>query len=82
MCDKCGTIFSENDEDWSTFTGALKRRREDGTRYTEQVTQDACPACTNGSHAVTPRLAITVPKGADPELYEEFLRHQAGLDDE
>jgi hypothetical protein len=82
MCDKCGTIFSENDEDWSTYTGTLKRRREDGTRFTEQVTQDACAKCTNGGSVVIPRLAIAVPKGADPELYEEFLRHQAGLDDE
>lgn len=78
MCDKCGDIFSENTEDWSTYTGALKRRREDGTRYTEQVTQDACAKCTNGGAIVTPRLAI--PAGADPELYEEWLQHQAGVD--
>jgi hypothetical protein len=78
MCDKCGTIFSENAEDWSTFSGSLKRRREDGTRYTEQVTQDACPGCTNGDTVLTPRLAI--PKGADAKLYEEFLEHQAGVE--
>ena len=77
MCDKCGQIFSENLEDWSTYSGTLKRRREDGTRYTESVTQDACPACTNGSTVVTPRLAI--PAGADPKLYEEWLEGQAGV---
>lgn len=58
MCDKCGRIFSENEEDWSTFSGARKRRREDGSRYTEQIDQDACPECTNGQHPVTPRLAL------------------------
>jgi hypothetical protein len=78
MCDKCGQIFSENAEDWSTYQGALKRRREDGSRYTESVTQDACPACTNGNTVLTPRLAI--PK-ADPALYQEFLEKEAGLHD-
>jgi hypothetical protein len=58
MCDKCGNIFSENDEDWSTFTGTRKRRREDGSRYTESITQDACPSCTGGTQPVTPRLAL------------------------
>ena len=78
MCDKCGQIFSENDEDWSTYSGTMKRRREDGSRFTESVTQDACAKCTNGTTVVTPRLAI--PAGADPELYEQFLEQQAGLD--
>ncbi len=63
MCDKCGNIFSENEEDWSTFSGTVKRRREDGSRYTETVTQDACSACTAGTQPVTPRLAVT---GAAP----------------
>lgn len=78
MCDKCGQIFSENEEDWSTYSGTMKRRREDGSRFTESVTQDACAKCTNGTRVVTPRLAI--PAGADPELYEQFLEQQAGLD--
>ena len=77
MCDKCGQIFSENAEDWSTYQGSMKRRREDGSRYTESVTQDACPACTNGTTVLTPRLAI--PSGADPKLYEEWLESQAGV---
>jgi hypothetical protein len=77
MCDKCGQIFSENAEDWSTYQGSMKRRREDGSRYTESVTQDACTACTNGNTVLTPRLAI--PAKADPALYQEFLEKEAGL---
>lgn len=77
MCDVCGKIFSENEEDWSTFQGSRKRRREDGSRYVESVDQDRCPACTNGSHPVTPHLAI--PAGADPDLYTKFLEQQAGI---
>lgn len=67
MCDRCGNIFSENAEDWSTFTGAVKRRREDGSRYTEQVSQDACPSCTAGNPPVTvPRVAITAEAAPFP----------------
>lgn len=81
MCDKCGQIFSENEEDWSTFSGSRKRRREDGSRYTETIDQDACPACTNGSRPVHPRLAAQMldSKPADPELYREWLETQAGV---
>jgi hypothetical protein len=82
MCDKCGQIFSENEEDWSTFSGTMKRRREDGSRYTESVAQDACAKCTNGSTVLTPRVAIpAAPAGADPGLYEQFLEQQAGIKD-
>jgi hypothetical protein len=92
MCDKCGNIFSENAEDWSTFTGAVKRKREDGSRYTEQITQDACPSCTAGTPVITPRLAIApeaapfpadhpVPPGhADPARIKE-LEHELGMDE-
>lgn len=73
MCDKCGRIFSENEEDWSTFSGARKRRREDGSRYTESIDQDACPECTNGATVVTPRLALR-PGQAD---YEKIMRLEA-----
>ena len=67
MCDKCGDIFSENEEDWSTFSGSVQRRRENGSRYTETVNQDACPGCTAGRTVVKPRVAITAPAFPDPE---------------
>jgi hypothetical protein len=65
MCDKCGDIFSENDEDWSTFSGSVQRRRENGSRYTETVNQDACPPCTAGTKPVKPRVAIAAPFPAE-----------------
>lgn len=91
MCDKCGNIFSENEEDWSTFTGAVKRRREDGSRYTEQISQDACPVCTGGVQAVTPRVAIggapfpaagAAPAGHADPLRIKALEHELGMDEE
>ena len=90
MCDKCGRIFSENDDGWSTFTGTAKRRREDGSRYTESVTQDACAPCTSGTQPVTPRLAVEaapfpedhpVPaRHADPARIAA-LEHELGMDE-
>lgn len=92
MCDRCGNIFSENAEDWSTFTGAVKRKREDGSRYTEQIVQDACPSCTAGTPPATvPRVALTAeaapfpppgppaPGHYDP-LYTRELEHELGMD--
>jgi hypothetical protein len=88
MCDKCGNIFSENEEDWSTYSGTMKRRREDGSRYTESVTQDACPPCTNGPEVVKPRLAVTAAPfpetaehRADP-VKIRTLEHELGMDDD
>jgi hypothetical protein len=64
MCDRCGNIFSENDLDWSTATGTKQRRRENGTRYTEQTTIDQCASCTNGGPAVTiPKLPTAIAAG-------------------
>lgn len=89
MCDKCGAIFSENEEDWSTFSGSIKKRREDGSRYTETVAQDACPPCTGGTHPVTPRVAIggaPFPGPAAPETRADpariaTLEHELGMDE-
>jgi hypothetical protein len=65
MCDRCGQIFSENSEDWSTFNGTVMRKDDYGKRISETVVQDACGDCTNGKTPVSPRLAL--PKGVvDP----------------
>lgn len=53
MCDRCGNIFSENSDDWTTFSGTRRRRREDGGTYQETITQDACADCS-GSFGTPP----------------------------
>lgn len=71
MCDRCGNIFSENSEDWSTFNGTIMRKDENGRRVNETVVQDACGNCTNGRNPVSPRLAL--PKGSvDPARVAEL----------
>lgn len=40
-------VFSELADDWDTFSGArMKRDPTTGKRFSEQVSQDSCPACT------------------------------------
>lgn len=47
MCDRDGSIFSENEDGWSTGT-ATKMVRDPVTGQTKQVTitQDLCADCT------------------------------------
>lgn len=67
MCDKCGTIFSENDEGWSSTTGAIQRRKDDGRRYSEQVNIDLCLVCTGNTGQITPRLPTQAALAAGPD---------------
>jgi hypothetical protein len=56
MCDRCGSIFSERSDDWSTFTGTTKRRnRDSGQIETQSDTLDSCPDCTELMTSATPR---------------------------
>lgn len=45
MCDRCGTIFSELDSGWQTFSATTVSEDDDGNRKTVSVLMDACPAC-------------------------------------
>jgi hypothetical protein len=60
MCDKCKSIFSENEEDWMTAPAAIKRRDKDGQVKPIMVQLDYCPLCTGdmsgGNNEGTPRV--------------------------
>lgn len=64
MCDRCGAIFSEREDGWTTFTGTRVARDQHGQQRntTEQI--DTCAACTIGP-AQTPRLALDSATGVD-----------------
>lgn len=63
MCDRCGVVFSENAEDWSTFQGSRTRRDSDGRRFSETIIQDACPDCTTNMYkAIEPKTQIETSK--------------------
>jgi hypothetical protein len=46
MCDRCGTVFSERAENWTTFTGSTRRKNPEGQWVTVSDTLDQCPECT------------------------------------
>lgn len=59
MCDDCGTVFSERADDWSTYTGSV-RRRDKATGKLEVLsdTLDRCPECTERVMMVSTRPQI------------------------
>lgn len=71
MCDSCGLVFSENDDGWTTLTGTMQLKNENGKRYTKEVVQDKCIACTASALAETtiPRTALPAPSRTEL-LYE------------
>lgn len=56
MCDRCGTVFSENDEGWSTDSRTVNRVRDDGKRYQVSMQVDQCGPCVGNGAPVTPRM--------------------------
>lgn len=69
MCDKCGTVFSECAEGWSTYTGSVRRRdRDTGQVRMIEDSMDACPECTELQFtAQRPELATTASPRYEPE---------------
>lgn len=57
MCDQCGNIFSEREDGWGTYTGAVVKRNAHGKQEANPETLDSCPRCTSPS-IMTPRVAI------------------------
>lgn len=45
MCDKCGTIFSELEDGYQSFTATTVKRDENGMTHNVQQAMDACPSC-------------------------------------
>ena len=69
MCDRCGNVFSENSEGWSTDSRTVNRIRDDGKRYTVTMQVDQCADCVGSPAPVVPRVpaapsAITAAVGS------------------
>lgn len=45
MCDKCSTVFSENEDGWQTFTATTMVEDETGNKTQKVQHLDTCPAC-------------------------------------
>lgn len=79
MCDRCGDIFSENSDGWTTMNGS-QRRRDPATGETKTVTvqQDQCGRCSNRTLAPV-RPELTAAGKADPGKIAR-LETELGLD--
>jgi len=79
MCDRCGTIFSEREDGWATFTGTrVARDQNTGAQRAVTDQQDTCAACTIGGSVVTPRLALG--PGAGQDALDRLSRTQTQRD--
>lgn len=68
MCDRCGTVFSERAENWSTFTGTTRRKDADGGWKNVTDSLDSCPECTElMTTAQRPALAVTLSPRYEPD---------------
>lgn len=65
MCDKCGTIFSENAEGWTTLTGTRLVTDSEGRKRQVTKQMDTCPSCSIGETEITPRLSLTASAGVE-----------------
>lgn len=67
MCDKCGKVFSERTENWSTGQ-VIRFKRNEKTGKREQVADlmDLCADCGGDDEAPQPRMAELTAVPADP----------------
>lgn len=74
MCDRCGTVFSERADDWTTFTGSRTRRnKETGKVQVTSETMDSCPDCSE--LLLTPQrpeLTTTVTDAHQPTVSPRY----------
>ena len=60
MCDRCGQVFSERSEGWSTFAGSRRIRAAiTGKIENVQETMDSCPDCSEMIMGTAPRPELT-----------------------
>ena len=65
MCDKCGTIFSENAEGWQTMSATNRRKNADGQWINESVVLDTCPDCSFQAATIpTVKAILPTPKSS------------------
>lgn len=82
MCDDCGAIFSENEEDWATAPVSINRRDERGNLKPVNLQEDYCPECVHrkaGNNSRQPRVPAV--KGRYDPRYTAQLEREVGITD-
>jgi hypothetical protein len=76
-CDKCGRIFFENEENWSTGSGTQFYTDDRGKRQSREVQEDRCGTCNGTPVTVQPNLGKEAPsRTLELENQELFARIQ------
>ena len=70
MCDRCGNIFSEREDGWTSMTGTTMRRDSEGRLKSTTEQLDACPSCSVGREIPRPTVAIEPTSYRAPEAPE------------
>lgn len=67
MCDRCGRIFSENEEGWTSFTGTrLVRDPQTKRRIPEATQADMCSTCSDVAAQATRPVLEPAPETENP----------------
>ena len=79
MCDHCGAIFSENEENWSTGMGTQFYTDENGIRRQREKQEDRCGTCNGTPQVVQPRIPLEGGRVIDPSRIAT-LERENGID--
>lgn len=79
MCDDCNAIFSENEDGWATFPGAINKRDSDGKMKPIVIQLDYCAACTAQKTGVR-EPQVPAVKGRYDSRYTRQLEKEVGID--
>jgi hypothetical protein len=82
LCDKCGEVFSENENGWQTFTATTMQEDENGVMTEVKQALDACPACAMIPKRKFEREQKALEEGKETEARIARLERETGLNEE
>src|SRR5258707_15496759 len=72
-CDKCGRIFFESEENWSTGTGVQFYTDDKGRRTQRDRQEDRCGTCNGAPTTIVPNLGQLQSGSKIDDLEKEEL---------
>ena len=81
-CDKCGTIFSELESGWQTFTATTIEEDANGNQQEIRQAMDACPSCALKPKRTFERETQAAIEGRMQDARIAELERKVGMDEE
>lgn len=82
-CDRCGTIFSELERGWQTYTATtMEDDPQTGNPVEIRQAMDACPSCALVPRRVFDRETTATLEGRARDARIAQLERENGLDDD